>query len=144
MAMDSMYDVRASARTAQRTGGMLDAGRRLVAALWEHAEVRLELLTVELAEERARIVNAALAAGLLVVFAQLASVFIGVCVLVAVWDTSYRLWTAIALPILFAIGAFVCYMTVRRLISRETPLFRHSLAEWRRDIEEMSDSAKSS
>src|SRR4029079_17904242 len=100
--MDTMYEVGTSERTAERTGGMLDAGRRLFAAIWEHAEVRLELLTVELAEERARIVNAALAAGLLVVFAQLASVFIGICVLVAVWDTSYRLWAAIALPVLFA------------------------------------------
>jgi uncharacterized membrane protein YqjE len=142
--MDSIYDVRTSERAAERTTGMLDAGRRLLAAVWEHAEVRLELLTVELAEERARIVNAALAAGLLVVFAQLASVFIGICVLVAVWDTSYRLWTAIALPVLFAIGAFVSFMTLRRMISRETPLFRHSLAEWRRDIEEMRDSSKSS
>src|SRR6185312_11068292 len=108
--MDSFIDV----RTVERSGGMLDAGRRLFAAIWEHAEVRLELLTVELAEERARLVNTAVAAGLVVV-----------CVLVLVWETEARIWVAIALPVLFVLGAFVSFMILRRLISRKAPLFRH-------------------
>ncbi len=135
--MDSILEV----RSVERSGGLLDASRRLVAALWEHAEIRLELLSAELAEERSRVVNAAVAAGLLVVFAFLACTFVGVGVIIAVWDTSYRLVAAIALPILFVIGAFMAFMWLRRLIARKTPLFRHSLAELRRDVEEMRDAA---
>ena len=64
--------------------------------------------------------------------------------LVAVWDTQYRLWVAIALPVLFLVGAFICFMTIRKLISRKLQLFRHSLAEWRRDVEEMKNAPGSS
>lgn len=137
--MDSILE----ARTVERSSGVLDAGRRLFAAIWEHAEVRLELLMVEVAEERSRLVNTAVAAGLLVVFAQLASVFIGVAILVAVWDTPYRIWVAIGLPVIFAAGAFICFMTIRRLMSRKLQLFRHSLAEWRRDVQEMRNKSGS-
>jgi len=131
--MDSILEARSSIEQ-QRATGMLGAGRRLVAAVWEHAEVRLELFTLELAEERSRIVKAAIAAGSLLFFGVLASTFIGIAVLVAAWDTDYRLAVAVAVAIVFAAAGFVAWMTLRRLISRETPLFRHSLAEWRKDV----------
>jgi len=128
--MDSILEV----RNVERSAGMLDAGRRLLAAVWEHAEIRLELLTLELAEERSRVINAAIAAGLLVVFAALAAAFIGVCAVLAAWDTPYRMWVAVAVPIVFIIAGLIALLSLRRLIGRKTPLFRHSLAEWRRDV----------
>jgi len=114
---------------------MLDAGRRLLGAVWEHAEIRLELLTLELAEERQRVMNAAVAGGLMIVFAALTCAFIGVGILLAAWDTPYRLVAAAAVPAVFAIAGFIAWFSLRKLIGRQSPLFRHSLAEWRRDVE---------
>ena len=124
-------------RAVDGSTGMLDAGRRLVAAVWEHAEIRLELLTIELAEERSRVINAVVAAGLMIVFAALAIAFAGMCALLAAWDTPYRLAVAVALPIVFAIAGFIASKSLRRLIGKDSPLFRHSLAEWRRDVESL-------
>jgi uncharacterized membrane protein YqjE len=131
MTMDSIFE----ARTVSRSAGMLDAGRRLLGAVWEHAEIRLELLTLELAEERKRVMNAAVVAGLMIVFAALTCAFIGVGVLLATWETPYRLVAAAAVPTVFAIAGFIAWFSLRKLIGRQSPLFRHSLAEWRRDIE---------
>jgi uncharacterized membrane protein YqjE len=131
MAMDSFLE----ARTVGRSSGMLDAARRLLAAVWAHAEIRMELLSVELAEERSRVMNAIVAAGLMIVFAALTFAFIGVGVLLAAWDTPYRMAASVAVPAVFAIAGFIAWMSLRKLIGRESPLFRHSLAEWRRDVE---------
>lgn len=129
--MDSILE----GRTVGRSAGMLDSGRRLLAAVWEHAQIRLELLTLELAEERSRVINAVVAAGLMIVFAALTCAFIGVGVLLAAWDTPYRLGVAAAVPAVFAIAGFIAWKSLQKLIGRQSPLFRHSLAEWRRDVD---------
>jgi uncharacterized membrane protein YqjE len=49
-------------RATERTGSLIDAGRRLLAATWEHARIRLELFALELAEERSRLIGAPVAA----------------------------------------------------------------------------------
>jgi uncharacterized membrane protein YqjE len=138
--MDSFLEARATGRA----GGMLDAGRRLLAAVWEHAEIRLELLTLELAEERSRVINAVVAAGLMIVFAALTCAFIGVGALLAAWDTPYRLAVAAAVPAVFLIAGFIAWISLRKLIGRQSPLFRHSLAEWRRDVEAIRNPPDSS
>jgi uncharacterized membrane protein YqjE len=50
------------ARVTEPSGSLLAAGRRLLAVAWEHAGIRLELFTLELAEKRARFIGAFVAA----------------------------------------------------------------------------------
>jgi uncharacterized membrane protein YqjE len=129
--MDPTPDVSA----VDRSGGLLAAGRRLVSAVWEQATIRLELLAIEFAEERARLIGAMVAAGLVVVFAGIAATFAGIGLLVAAWDTPNRVWVAAGLPLAFAIAGVIAWISLRHLIAQQSPLFRHSLAELRRDVE---------
>jgi len=118
-----------------RPGTVLAAGRRLLTAVWDHAAIRLQLLTLELEEERARVVRALVAAGLVVAFGTFAAAFAGVGLLVVVWDTPNRIWVAAGLPAAFLIAGWVAWLSLRHLIGQQSPLFRHSLAELRGDAE---------
>ena len=115
----------------------VQAGRRFVAALWAHAQTRLELLTLELAEERDRTVHALVSAGLLLILSGLALAFGGIGLLVAMWDTPYRVPLAIGLPFAFALGGFFAWLRMKHQIGRASTLFAHSLAELRRDVESL-------
>ncbi len=119
----------------ERSTAFLAAGRRLAAILWEQAGLRLELFTLELAEERARFVGVLVAIAAIVVCAALAIAFAGLAALIAAWDTPYRATVAVGFAVGFALLAIVAGLAVRHLLGKASPLFRHSLAEWRRDGE---------
>ena len=122
----------------ERSAAFLAACRRLAAALWEQAGLRFELLTLELAEERARIVGVAVAIAAIVVGIALALAFAGVAALIAAWDTPYRITVAVVFALCYAAIALIAMIIVRSLLGRTSPLFRHSLAEWRRDVESLA------
>lgn len=123
------------ARVTERPASLLAAGRRLLAAAWEHAGTRLELFTLELAEERNRLIGALMAALGLVVCITLTMAFASVAVIVAAWDTPYRMLVVVALAVGYGIAGMVAWISLRRLIGRQSPLFRYSLAELRRDVD---------
>lgn len=122
----------------ERSTAFLAAGRRLAATLWEQAGLRLELFSLELAEERARLIGVLVAIAAIVVAASLAIAFAGLAALIAAWDTPYRVPVAIGFAAGFALVALAAFLAVRRLLGKSSPLFRHSLAEWRRDGEELA------
>lgn len=124
---------------------MADAGlmphvRRLGASLLDHVALRMELLSVEFQEEKARIarlvIGAALAVGLLIV----SLVLIAVAILAVYWDTSSRTTVAAALAAVFACltagaGAFAWVQ-----FDRASGLFMSSARELRRDAESLIES----
>ncbi len=114
---------------------LLDAARRLVAALWEQLGLRLELFMLELAEERTRLIGILLATGTIVFGIALTIAFTGIAVLVAAWDSPHRTWVAVAIAAASALIGVGAWLTLRHLLGQATPLFRHSLAEWRRDVD---------
>ncbi len=118
-------------------GGLLARARRFVGALLEHVATRGELLAVEIAEEKQRLVQALVAAGILVVGAIMTLVFLGVLVLVLAWDTSYRNWVAVLIPIVFLAVAGGSFFWLKSLVSRKTVLFRDSLRELRQDAQQL-------
>src|SRR5262245_5953604 len=122
----------------ERSAAFLDACRRLAAALWEQAGLRFELLTLELAEERARIVGVLAAIAAIVVGVALALAFAGLAVLIVAWDTPYRVTVAVLFAVTYGVIALVAAFAVRSLLGRTSPLFRHSVAEWRRDVDSLS------
>ena len=117
--------------------GFLIALRRLATAIVSHLVARVELLAVEIAEEKARVLHTVIAAGLLVLTAVLALMFVGVLLIVWAWDTAYRMPVAVLLPVAFALIALGSFAWLRRLTSRATTLFKSSLHELRRDAEEL-------
>jgi len=117
----------------ERSTAFLAAGSRLASALWEQAGLRLELFSLELAEERARLIGVLVAIAAIVVGGSLAIAFAGLAALIAAWDTPYRVPVAVGFAAGFALVALVAFSAVRHLLGKSSPLFRHSLAEWRRD-----------
>jgi len=122
----------------ERSTAFLAACRRLAAALWEQAGIRVELLTLELAEERARVVGVLVAIATIVVGAALALAFAGLAALIVAWDSPYRVTVAVIFAVGYGVIAIAAAMTVRHLLGRTSPLFRHSLAEWRRDVDALA------
>jgi uncharacterized membrane protein YqjE len=132
-------DSAASARLGrERSTAFLAACRRLAAAFWEQAGIRVELFTLELAEERARIIGVLVAIATIVVGAALALAFAGLAALIAAWDTPYRVTVAVIFAVGYGVIAIAAALTVRHLLGRTSPLFRHSLAEWRRDVDALA------
>ena len=91
-----------------------------------------------LAEERSRIVGVLAAIATIVVGAALALAFAGLAALIAAWDSPYRVTVAVLFAVGYGVIAIAAAMTVRRLLGRTSPLFRHSLAEWRRDVDALT------
>lgn len=126
-------------RVVEPSGSLLGAGRRFFAAIWEHAGIRFELLALELAEERSRLIGALVAAASLVFCSALTLAFAGVALLVAAWDTPYRMLVVWLIAAAYAIAAIVAGITLRGLIGQQSPLFRHSMAEWNRDLDALRE-----
>jgi uncharacterized membrane protein YqjE len=127
-------DPTAETGAIERPGSVLAAGRRLLATVWEQLALRLELVALELAEERSRLIGALVAAAGLVVCVALTLAFSGIGILVAAWDTPYRLWVVAVLSGGFAIAAVVAWLSLRHMMGLSSPLFRHSISEWHRDV----------
>jgi uncharacterized membrane protein YqjE len=128
-------DAFAEPRVSGRSGSFVAAARRLLGAVWEQIGLRLELLGLELAEERTRVVGIAVSCAAIVVGISMTIAFVGLAVLIYAWDTPYRVWVAAAVAGCYAMVAIVGWLSLRHLLERASPLFRHSLAEWRRDVD---------
>ena len=75
-----------------RPGGLFESLKTLGRTAVEALHTRLDLLSTELKEEQARITELLVIAVLALLCLFLAIVFAAFFVVVAVWDTPYRLW----------------------------------------------------
>jgi len=104
------------------------------AVLGLHGHV--ELLGVELQEQKTRTVQMLLMAGLALVFALLLLVALSVLVLIIFWD-SYRLQAAIGLCLFYIGGSLFCAWRLHMLVSDESSPFSATLEELARDRERL-------
>ena len=123
----------AAVRDYRDPGGTLGRARRFLGTLLEHIATRGELLAVELAEEKHRLIRTLLAVALMIVSAGMVIVFAGVLAIVLAWDTSARELVAWLIPVVFLVIAIGAWFWLRKLVSRKSPLFRDSLRELRQD-----------
>lgn len=128
-------------RSIEPPGRISATGRRWLAGKWAHTGIRLELFALELAAERSRLIGTLAAAAGLVVSVALAMAFAGVALLVAAWDTPYRMLVVAVLAGGFAVAAIVAWMTLRQLLGQQGPFFRRSLSEWRFDVDSLCPKA---
>ena len=71
----------------------------------------------------------------LAVGATLALAIAGLALLAAAWDTPLRMTVLTVLAIGYAVAGFTAWRSLRDIAQRQGPLSRHSLAEWRSDVE---------
>ncbi|CUB06437.1 phage holin family protein [Tepidiphilus thermophilus] len=97
------------------------ASKRLLEHLLEGGEMRLRLAVLELEEERARLFDLLLLAGLSLALAALGLAFVGVFVVAAFWET-HRLAAIAAVAAVFLLGAAFAAWRLRRLARRRSLL----------------------
>lgn len=120
--------------TGLRSPALLAALRRVAASGLDNVHARLELLALELAEERTRLVAIVALAAAMAGTALLTLGFAGVLALAWAWNTDDRMWVAAAIPVAFLVVTAGVAFALRSLAHHPSPLFRHSLHELRRDV----------
>jgi len=103
------------------------------------AHTRLELFGEELQEEITRLGSLLVWGYVALFFASLAVLFLALVILIAFWDTPYRLLVAIGLAVLFLVLAAVAVGFVVNLLKSKKRLFDASLGELERDEAELGD-----
>lgn len=120
-----------------RSGGLFDSLKTLGRTAVEALHTRLDLLSTELKEEQARITELLVIAVLALLCVFLAIVFAAFFVVVAVWDTPYRLWViALLAAVLIGAGAALWKYFRREITARPRP-FQATLEELSGDIERL-------
>lgn len=123
--------------TGQETGGSLLATvRQLLSTGVETLRVRLELLSTELEEEKIRLFDAVLWAGLALLLLGMGLLFLCGLVIVLLWD-NHRIATLGALAALFLGGGAWVLQTARQRLRAPGGLFATSVTELERDRSEL-------
>ena len=121
--------------SARKEGsGLLHSLRSIGPAALGLLRTRLELLGIELAEERDRSVALVVLGAAAFLFTALALMLVNVLVLAVFWD-SHRLAAIAALLVLYAVLAVWCLGTIRIRQASRPPMFESTLAELKADLE---------
>lgn len=112
----------------------LDSLRNLTGSVVSMLQTRLELASVELAEERTRLMKVALLACFGLVFFSMALMTFTLLIAILFWET-YR-WQAIgAIVVFYLLCAAACLVVARNKVRNAPPLFEATLAELDKDRE---------
>lgn len=106
--------------------------RRLGASLLALGRIRLELLAIEVQEEKDRIATLLLWSVLTALMAGFGAVFVAVFVTVALWDTHRLLALGVSAALFVGVAAYGA-RRLRRVAGTGTTLFQSSIDELRRD-----------
>ncbi|MDB5814708.1 MAG: rane protein [Rhodocyclales bacterium] len=125
--------------TATAAPDLIGDSTRLLATFLLHMRTRLELLGIELAIEKSRLIRSVVA-GVLTGFFALMTLCLGVVyVLASYWDTPYRLvavaWLMFAAFVLTMVAGIFLYQRLRV----PSVLFSASAAELGRDVEALEN-----
>jgi len=121
--------------------GFLVHIRQLAASLLGHAAMRVELLSIEVQEEKARLVRLAISAALVTALLVVSVVLAAILVLVIYWDTPYRVNAAAWLVGLFSVFTIGSGLYLAAQLRVSSTLFTTSASELRRDAEALTSSA---
>jgi uncharacterized membrane protein YqjE len=112
----------------------LESLRNLAGSVVSMLQTRLELASVELAEERTRLMKVALLACFGLVFFSMALMTFTLLVAILFWET-YR-WQAIGTIVVFYLAcAAICLLVARHKVRSAPSLFEATLAELDKDRE---------
>jgi uncharacterized membrane protein YqjE len=123
--------------TAEARSGLFESLKHLGRTAIEALHTRLDLLSAELKEEQLRITELLVVAALSLLCAFLAIVFAAFFVVVAVWETPYRLWVTGLLALALVAAAAMLWRNFRRRMMERPRPFKATLEELSADIEHL-------
>ena len=132
------------AAPASGADGFLTHIRQLGASLLGHAAMRVELLSIEVQEEKARLVKLAMSAALVSALLIVSLVMAAILVLSIYWDTPYRLTAALWLLGVFSAGTVGGGFYLSTQLQQTSTLFVNSAAELRQDADALAPQANTS
>ncbi|HXZ09878.1 MAG TPA: phage holin family protein [Paraburkholderia sp.] len=108
--------------------------RRLLSSVFAILQTRLELIGIELAEEKDRLIGVLFLGLAAMMFAMLALIALTALVAIAFWDT-YR-WEALAgLIVVYALAGVFCALKARSGLHHAPVVFEATLHEFEKDRE---------
>jgi uncharacterized membrane protein YqjE len=121
------------------TDGIVRSGRRMLAILVGMVRTRLNLLAVELMEEKSRIWLMLVLTALALIFASMALLMLSLLVIVAFWDDN-RLLAIGGLLAFYVVATAGAVLFLRRKAKMGSALFAGTLSELSKDSESLDDS----
>ena len=115
------------------TEGFLTHLRMLGMSALEHVAMRVELLSIEVQEEKSRLVRLAIVAALASALLIVSMVLVAILVLALYWDTPFRVTAALWLAGSFFALTACATLYLAAQLRRSTALFASSAGELRRD-----------
>lgn len=113
--------------------GIVEAVKRFAGSLLGQVQTRLELLTVEWAEEKSRLATLLVALGLVLFFVIMAIAFASFLVVALFWDTPQRLPAMVGIVVFYVAAALIAGLIARSKMKLKSSLFATSAAELRKD-----------
>ena len=126
-------DTMSGAPPASATEGLLTHLRQLGVSVLAHVAMRVELLSIEVQEEKTRLIRMAISAALVSALLIVSLVMLALVILAIYWDTPSRVTAALSLAGSFLVltGAGGMYLSAQ--LRSSTTLFATSAGELRRD-----------
>ena len=121
-----------------RDSGLLAALRRLSATAVELLQTRLELIATEIVEERTRVFRLLVLSAVAGFFLALGIVTLTFFIILLAWDTHPLLAAGLLAAAYLGVGTLVAF-NVRNLARAKSALFSASLAELRKDRDELTN-----
>lgn len=114
------------------SSGLLGSVRSLVDNLLGSVHDRIELISVELQEEKQRLIQLFIWISVAIFTGMMALAFASITLVFLFWDSA-RIAALTGVTVLYAAGAVIAVLTLRRQIARQSKLFAASLQELRND-----------
>ena len=124
------------AMTVHATDGIVRSGQRMLAIVVGMVRTRLNLLAVELMEEKSRIWLMLVLSVLALIFVSMALLMLSLLVIVAFWDEN-RLLAIACLLAFYILAAGATLLVLRRKARLGSKLFTHTLRELQKDSDEL-------
>lgn len=128
------------AASGSSKGGLIESIKTLAGTLLAMGQTRLELLSVEIEEERIWLTSMLVWTLIALSCAALAVILATLLIVVIFWDT-YRLQALGIMIALFVVGAILAWRVLRNMARRKPRLFSASLKELSKDREQLASSA---
>jgi uncharacterized membrane protein YqjE len=106
--------------------------RRIVSSVFSIFETRLELIGIELAEEKERLIGVLFLGLAAMMLTMMALITLTVLVAIAFWDT-YRWQSLAAITAAYVLFAIVCALRARAGLLDAPNVFDSTLAEFKKD-----------
>jgi len=108
--------------------------RRLLSSVFAILQTRLELIGIELAEEKDRLLGVLFLGLAAMMLATMALIALTALVAIAFWD-SYRWQSLAGITAIYAIAAVICGLKARSGLHNSPMVFEATLAEFEKDRE---------